>query len=114
MYVERDIKKRFKGVSGIYNIIALVGARQAGKTTFLKEQMKQMRSSFVLFDDPDAIALFEEDIKKFERQYIEGYQITILDEVQYCKDAGIKLKYLADKGRKLWITSSSEEYACDP
>jgi predicted AAA+ superfamily ATPase len=108
MYIERDIRKRFKNVSGVYNIVAVVGARQAGKTTFLKEQMKQVHSSYVLFDDPDARALFEEDIKKFEKQYVEGYEVTVLDEVQYCKEAGRKLKYLADKGRRIWITSSSE------
>lgn len=106
-YIEREIAEKFRKVQKIYGLIAIVGARQAGKTTFLKEQMKQARCSYVLFDDPDARALFE-DIKKFEKQYVEGYEITVLDEVQYCKDAGRKLKYLADTGRKIWITSSSE------
>ncbi len=108
MYVEREISKKFRSVAAAYNIVALVGARQSGKTTFLKEQVKQLKSSYVLFDDPDARSLFEEDVKKFERQYVEGYEITVLDEVQYCRDAGSKLKYLADKGRKIWLTSSSE------
>jgi len=107
MYVEREIREIFEKASGIYSIVAIVGARQAGKTTFLKEQIKRTNSSYVLFDDPDARTLFEEDVKKFERQYIEGYEAVVLDEVQYCEDAGTKLKYLADKGRKLWITSSS-------
>lgn len=108
MYVPRDIKKKFDKISKSYNLIALVGARQAGKTTFLKHQMKSLHSSYVLFDDPDARTLFNEDIKKFEMQYIEGYKLSIFDEVQYCKDAGSKLKYLVDKDKKLWITSSSE------
>ncbi len=108
MFVEREIKEIFRKVAGVYNIIAIVGARQAGKTTFLKESVKLVHSSYVFFDDPDARALFEEDIKKFERQYIEGYDVTVLDEVQYCREAGPKLKYLADKGRKIWITASSE------
>lgn len=107
-YIEREIKEMFEKVSGTYNIVALVGARQSGKTTFLKKRMEQLNSSYVLFDDPDARQLFEEDIKKFERQYVEGYAVTVLDEVQYCRDAGRKLKYLADMGKKLWITSSSE------
>lgn len=108
MYVEREVKELFAKVYGIYNIVALVGARQAGKTTFLKERAKYLNSSYVLFDDPDSRALFEEDIKKFEKQYVEGYEVAVLDEVQYCRDAGIKLKYLADKGKKVWVTSSSE------
>ena len=108
MYIEREIKKKFDKIFKSYNMIAVVGARQAGKTTFLKKHMTEYNSSYVLFDDPDARSLFEEDIKKFELQYIEGYNLTVLDEVQYCKDAGRKLKYLVDSGRKLWITSSSE------
>ncbi|RLF60897.1 MAG: AAA family ATPase [Thermoplasmata archaeon] len=107
-YVEREIKEKFDKLVNLYGAIALVGARQSGKTTFLKRQMKKHNASYILFDDPDPKDLFEKDIKKFEMQYMEGYDITILDEIQYCKDAGSKLKYLVDNGRKLWITSSSE------
>ena len=108
MYIEREITKKFNKVFKSYNMVAVVGARQAGKTTFLKKQMENIDSSYVLFDDPDARTLFEQDIKKFEIQFIEGHDLSVLDEVQYCKDAGQKLKYLVDTGRKLWITSSSE------
>src|SRR4030042_1662787 len=108
MYIERDVRGKFEKLNKIYPVLAIVGARQSGKTTFLKEQLKKLKASYLLFDDPDIRDLFEQDIKKFEKQYIEGYQTSVLDEVHYCKDAGRKIKYLADTGRKLWITSSSE------
>ena len=108
MYVEREIKSRFDKIIKSYNMVAVVGARQAGKTTFLKKQMEHLKSTYILFDDPDVRSLFDEDVKKFEIQYLEGYDLSVLDEVQSCKDAGRKLKYLVDSGRKLWITSSSE------
>ena len=108
MYVNRHASKLFDKVFGAYSIVAVVGARQAGKTTFLKEQVKQLNAQYVLFDDPDAKKMFEEDVKKFENQYIKGHEVTILDEVQNCKDAGSKIKYLADLGYKLLLTSSSE------
>jgi len=108
MYVRRDIKNKFDKISKNYNMVAVVGARQAGKTTFLKKTIQNKNSSYILFDDPDARTLFEEDIKKFEKQFISGKNISLLDEVQYCKDAGRKLKYLVDSGHKFWITSSSE------
>ncbi len=108
MYVTRDIGPTFDRVFRIYDLIAVVGARQAGKTTFLKEHMKTHDASYVLFDDPDARALFDDDVKRFELQYVQGHDLTVLDEVQYCTDAGPKLKYLVDSGRRLWITSSSE------
>ena len=108
MYVEREIKRSFDKVVKSYKMVAVVGARQAGKTTFLKKQMEHFKSNYILFDDPDVRSLFDDDVKKFELQYIKGYNISVLDEVQSCKDAGQKLKYLVDSGRKLWITSSSE------
>ncbi|MEK6899082.1 MAG: ATP-binding protein [Nanoarchaeota archaeon] len=108
MYIEREINKNFRKIADAYSVIALVGARQAGKTTFLKEHAKGLKSSYLSFDDPDIRNLFEQDIKKFERQYLENSEVYVLDEVQYCKEAGRNLKYLADKGKKMWITSSSE------
>ena len=108
MYIEREISEKFNKVSSSYSVVAIVGARQAGKTTFLKEHSKKLNASYLAFDDPDVRDIFDDDIKKFENQYIEGHDLSVLDEVQYCKDSGRKLKYLADKGRKVWITSSSE------
>ncbi len=108
MYISRTIENTFQKRERVYSIIAVVGARQSGKTTFLKEQSKSRKAIYLLFDDPDVRALFEEDIKKFERQYLEGMELSVLDEVQYCINAGIKLKYLCEQGKKLWITSSSE------
>lgn len=108
MYVERDITGQFEDISSVSKMMALVGARQSGKTTFLKEHAKNFNSNYVMFDDPDAREMFDDDIKKFEIQYVKGYNLTVLDEVQYCKNAGEKLKYLVDSGHKLWLTSSSE------
>lgn len=108
MYVERSLAQTFVKLTKTYPIVAVVGARQAGKTTFLKEHARKIKASYLLFDDPDIRNLFEEDVKKFEKQYIEGFDVAILDEVQYCKGAGRNLKYLADTGKKLWLTASSE------
>jgi len=108
MYIKRDITTKFDKISKSYNMIAVVGARQAGKTTFLKKQIENKNATYVLFDDPDARSLFEEDVKKFENQFILNYDVSVLDEVQYCNDAGRKLKYLVDSDHILWITSSSE------
>ena len=111
MYVKRSIHARFKKISEAYPVTALVGPRQAGKTTFLKEHMLP-NSEYLLFDDPDIRELFEDDIKKFEKQYLKSKKTSVLDEIHYCKDAGRKLKYLADSGYVLWITSSSETILC--
>jgi len=108
MYVERNLEKHFDKVAEIYNLVAIVGARQSGKTTLLKKKLQEKNGNYISLDDPDARELFNEDIKKFEKQYLEANRTTGIDEVQYGKEAGIKLKYLADKGCKIWVTSSSE------
>jgi len=108
MYVDRDITSWFNELEKIYNMIAVVGPRQAGKTTFLKRMMEGSDSSYISFDDPDNRELFNADIKKFEMQNMRRSDLTVLDEVQYCNEAGSKLKYLVDSDHKMWITSSSE------
>jgi predicted AAA+ superfamily ATPase len=108
MYVEREITEYFEKVADAYGIIAIIGPRQAGKTTFLKQKIANVGGEYLMLDEPDVKAIFDEDIKKFENQYLHDNVLTAIDEIQYGKEAGRKLKYLVDKGRKLWITSSSQ------
>ncbi len=108
MYVHREVEKVFEKLKGVYNILAIVGARQAGKTTLLKKMLEENNGIYLSMDDPDVKELFDADIKKFEKQYLKPDRIVGIDEIQYGRDAGIKLKYLADKGYRLWTTSSSE------
>ena len=108
MYIDRDITATFEKAERLAPIVAIVGPRQAGKTTFLRHHMQQRKANYLLFDDPDIKRIFDEDIKKFEQQWITGYDVSVLDEVHYGEHPGKKLKYLADTGKKLWITASSE------
>jgi uncharacterized protein len=107
VYVKRDIGQYFDKIKGLYNTIAVVGPRQSGKTTFLKNRIEN-RISYLLMDDMDLRSKFENDVKGFEERYLSGNDITILDEIQTCNNAGINLKYLNDTGNRMWITSSSE------
>ena len=108
VYVERDIRERFEFLTGIYDMVAIVGPRQSGKTTFLRNRLSGDASSYVLLDDLEARRLFEENPRIFEQRFLEGRDVTVLDEVQHCSGAGRTLKYFVDTGRRLWITSSSE------
>ena len=106
--MERDIKEHFRQVAAAYNLVAVVGPRQAGKTTFLKAQAKDEDLIYLMFDDPAVLGLFNDDVKRFENQYLKGRPLSVLDEVQYGTGAGRKLKYLADSGYRIWLTSSSQ------
>lgn len=107
MFVKRELESVFKKLQNIYPVIALVGPRQAGKTTFLKEALGSEKN-YLLFDDPDVREIFDTDIKSFEKQYLHKAEASILDEVHVAKEPGQKLKYLADSGYKIWVTASSE------
>jgi len=107
VYVERSITERFIRSASSMQMVALVGPRQSGKTTFLK-RMNPGTYEYLIFDDPDVLSLFNEDIKAFDQRYLGEKGMCLLDEVQYGEDAGRKLKYLIDMGRRLWVTSSSE------
>jgi predicted AAA+ superfamily ATPase len=108
VYIDRDMTEDFKRRSTVHGVIALAGPRQSGKTTLLREMAKGRSTNYVLFDEPRNRDLFEGDLDMFDTQFMAGHDITILDEVHYCKDAGSRLKYLVDSGRRMWVTSSSE------
>ena len=108
MYVERSVTEEFLAAAKINGIVAVVGPRQAGKTTFLKALSEKSGVSYLFFDDSDVREMFDSDIKKFENQYLQGDGPAVLDEVQYGNEPGRKLKYLADAGKRLWVTSSSQ------
>ena len=110
MWIVRNAESLFDRLNATHPIVAVVGPRQAGKTTFLKQQMqKKQASHYVTLDDLSAKTLFDQETpEKFEQQYLDRSRINVLDEVQYGLHPGIKLKHWADQGYKLWISSSSQ------
>lgn len=109
VYINRSLETIFQKHFELYKVVAVLGPRQAGKTTFLNNEIKKIKNSnSVSLDDPDAKELFNSDIKLFEKQYCIGYKVTFIDEIQYGKDVGQKIKYLVDKNYKLLLSSSSE------
>lgn len=110
MYIKRDIEKAIrKGLSGP-EIIAVVGARQVGKTTLLEHIQKDIKDSlFITFEDAEIRMLFNRDIKAFISLYIHPYKYIFLDEFQYAKNGGRSLKFIYDtiKNKKIFVSGSS-------
>jgi predicted AAA+ superfamily ATPase len=90
-------------------ILVLVGSRQVGKTTLMKELLKLVedKAIFLSFDDIEVFEQFETDIKFFEEKYVKAYDYIFIDEIQYSKNSGKFLKYLYDKYEKKFIVSGS-------
>ncbi|MFB6158096.1 MAG: ATP-binding protein [Candidatus Nanohalobium sp.] len=108
-YVRRDLEDQIRNYLDSPEIIAVVGPRQAGKTTLFKKFQEDLENSrYISFEDRDVLSVFEEDEKEFAELYLEGSDYLLIDEFQYAEEGGRKLKYLYDEyPGKIMITGSS-------
>lgn len=103
--IEKELKSK--------KITALIGLRQVGKTTLLEYAYNLVKNKskaiFIKFDDISTLNYFEEDIEFFIKHYIKDYEYIFIDEIQYSKTSGQKLKYIYDtfKSKKIMISGSS-------
>ena len=94
MYIKRILEGKIREYMDKREIIAVVGPRQSGKTTLLKEIFKDLKNAvFLDFEDRDTINLFNEDIKSFIELYVKNHDYLFIDEFQYAKEGGKNLKY---------------------
>jgi predicted AAA+ superfamily ATPase len=110
MYIQRTLEKKILRFLRAPEIIAVVGARQSGKTTLLEHVASRLaRTNFLTFEDGQVRELFARDIKAFIALHVAPYRHVFLDEFHYARDGGKSLKLIHDtvKGRKIFISGSS-------
>ena len=93
--VERQIEKRIKEKIGRGKAIIVMGARQIGKTTLLK----QIFSENVLWLNGDEIevrSLFASISAARLKTLIGKHRTVVIDEAQRIEDVGVKLKLITD------------------
>lgn len=106
MYVEREVEGIINQLWKEFPSIFIVGPRRSGKTTLVKKLACDFKARYISLDDPDALELFDKDIKLFSKRYLD--EKNVIDEIQYGKDPGRKLKYLIDlEGKRFLVTGSS-------
>jgi predicted AAA+ superfamily ATPase len=108
-YVKRDLEEEIKKHIKSREMIAVVGPRQSGKTTLINNLTKDLKNvNTVSFDDVKQLKLFEDDVDSFIELNVKGFDFLFIDEVQYAKDSGRKLKYIHDTQKtKVFISGSS-------
>ena len=105
---EKLIQSCFKG-----KVIILLGARQVGKTTLLKELVKVINSPFIWFnaDEADILEAFTSAVTSTQLIHLIGKdsRLVIIDEAQQIPDIGKKLKLIYDNRPdiQLIVTGSS-------
>ncbi len=113
VYVCREIESKIIKFMATPEIIAVMGARQVGKTTMIEhilDNIKDKKIKKISFDDIDIKHFFINNTQEFIKRYVENVDILFIDELHYAKDAGRILKYIYDiyKGKtKIIVTSSS-------
>lgn len=109
MYIKRNLEDKIIRYLETPEIIAVVGPRQCGKTTMLKQIMKSLTDAVsVSFDDQNILGLFEKSPDDFITAYVKGRKYLFIDEFQYAKHGGKVLKYIFDTQKiKIIISGSS-------
>ncbi len=120
MYFARDLQEKFSETIGSNLILILVGARQTGKTTFLKKTYNEIQGydskSFINLENPELLALLNEhpdNLFKITNITSEKKQVIFIDEIQYLSNPTNFLKYLYDEYKdklKLIVSGSSSFY----
>jgi uncharacterized protein len=109
IYIKRKIDTKMRELLKLREIVAVVGPRQSGKTTYLQHLMQDVGGSYMTFEDRDVLQMFDTDIKAFVATYLAEVDILCIDEFQYARGGGKQLKYIYDTcpGKKIIISGSS-------
>ena len=113
MFVPRELEKSFKEANNFFSVLLLTGARQVGKTTFLKKIAESGRG-FVSLDPLDARTKAAEDPRLF---LADNPPPVIIDEIQYVPELLPYIKAIVDEVRTTdpekakgmyWLTGSQK------
>ena len=111
MYVHRILETELKKYLKKKEILAVVGPRQSGKTTLLKQIFKDLdKALFLDFEDRETLELFNEDLKSFIELYVKPHQYLFIDEFQYAKEGGKNLKYIYDNYKTKQIRRTQQTF----
>src|SRR3989344_2515538 len=109
MYIKRKLEAKILKYLDSPEIIAVVGPRQCGKSTMLMKIFEGLENTaMVSFEDRTALTLFDRNIDDFVDVYVKNKKFLFIDEFQYAKNGGKKLKYIFDTEKvKIFISGSS-------
>lgn len=113
MYIKRNLEKPFLEANDFFPALLVTGARQVGKTTFLR-QIAEPGRRFVSLDAPDVQIRAKEDPRLF---LANNPPPVIFDEIQYAPELLPYIKEMIDEARHhapgkakgmFWLTGSQQ------
>ncbi len=103
---ERQLKAELIACAKVYPVVTVIGPRQSGKTTLVRETFPE--KPYVNLEEIDVAALANDDPRAFLAQYPDG---AILDEIQQTPDLLSYIQPLVDAQRRtgLFILTGSHQ-----
>ncbi|MDE6577339.1 MAG: ATP-binding protein [Muribaculaceae bacterium] len=113
--IRRELLPLIENQIGRRKVILIMGARQVGKSTLLKEIFSgKNKVMWLNGDDPDVEKILSNITSTRLKNMLAGKDFFILDEAQRISDIGLKLKLIADNVDHIQVVatgSSSFELA---
>ncbi len=110
MFIRRRLQSTFFRALDQFPAVMITGPRQAGKTTFVREELKN-RADYLSFDDPFEQQFAREDPRGFLKRF--SNRPVILDEIQYAPELLRYIKIQIDENRSTtgrWILTGSQHF----
>ena len=109
IYIRRELERKFLRMSEAFKAVMVVGARQVGKSTMLKQLARDQERTIVTMDDTQLRQFAQTDPKLF----LQTYRPPILiDEVQKAPELLERIKILCDESEErglFWLTGSQSK-----
>ncbi len=111
MHIVREIEDILIQRLNKNKIIVIVGPRQVGKTTLLKQLAAKLQKKhlFLNCDEPDIRSMLTMPTSDYLKTIIGDAELIFIDEAQRVQDIGITLKLMIDNipGKQIIVTGSS-------
>ena len=108
-YRSRELARVLVPALGDMPVVIVTGLRQAGKSTFLRQERGLEGRRYVSLDDFDSLAAARRDPDRF----VEGDDDLTIDEAQRCPELMVAIKRAVDRGRRpgRFLLSGSANFA---
>lgn len=106
---KRDLLPLIKGQYLKGKVILLLGARQVGKTTLLKNLMNEQNVDDVLFlncDEPQNVSLLTNRNMREIQALVGDHRFVVIDEAQRVDNIGLTLKLMVDHLQDIQIIAT--------
>lgn len=106
---QRLLENIVKNKIGDGKAIVIIGARQVGKTTLIKNLLKEKEYLFLDADDPTIRQLLQSPNTEQIKTILGDYETVFIDEAQRIEGIGLTLKIITDqfKNVQLLVSGSS-------